>query len=106
MTEVLLFGDSPPPSRCAHQNASYTLETTGRVTVRSRRTDRTNAVEETGRKTTWSGGVSFRCEECGKSERYTGSQIPRFVADRLLLWDGIDGVEGRPYAERGKGRKA
>ena len=39
--------------------------------------------EDEASRTTWMGGVTYRCFVCGKSGRYTGSQIPKWLMAQL-----------------------
>lgn len=99
-----LFGEKAPPidrqGRCSHVNVTYKLECHTQIRVRSRYEPGEDAVEEIERKTTWSGNVSGRCEDCGKDLWYTASNMPKFIKRRLVRWDGLDAVEGRRIVER------
>ena len=89
MTEQTMFGHTP--GRCAHLNATYRLEVSGTLALVSTVDDESNETTEAGRSLSWTGGISFECKDCGKSERYTGSNVPKFVMVRLDLaeiWAG------------------
>lgn len=81
---------------CKHEHVEITLEMDGRPVWlvwpdEARR-------HEGKSEETWMGGVTYRCLDCGKHDRYTGSQVPKWLMariDALPIWDKTKRPIGR-----------
>lgn len=94
-------------NRCKHESVDLTLELFDVPVWRVGVAGEEARKDEERSKTTWMGGVTIVCHQCGLHNRYTGSGLPKFVEralNKLPIWDRVERWTMPVIREMNRGR--